>query len=145
MNTYVLFHSDDVSNPDGPLRFEKIFKRMDSDGDGHLTVQEFKRGLRRLRCTDEKKWSLRLIRRLFNMRESGKDGILLLSDLSALIRGVSTLEEQVAARDEGGQGYDSDEEDLFGRKRETHDMDIIRKVRFNFHFIYSAVIVPIGI
>ena len=66
---------------------------MDSDGDGHLTVLEFKKGLKRLRCKDEKKWSMRMIRRLFNETTRGKkDGVLLLSDLSSLIKGSDTYD-----------------------------------------------------
>ena len=29
-------------------KFEKIFRRLDSDGDGNLTMQELKSGLRKL-------------------------------------------------------------------------------------------------
>eukprot|EP00607_Mallomonas_marina_P005816 CAMPEP_0182438276 /NCGR_PEP_ID=MMETSP1167-20130531/85644_1 /TAXON_ID=2988 /ORGANISM="Mallomonas Sp, Strain CCMP3275" /LENGTH=934 /DNA_ID=CAMNT_0024631551 /DNA_START=1 /DNA_END=2802 /DNA_ORIENTATION=- len=105
---------DEVAGENAPYRFERIFKRMDADADGHLSFQEFKRGLRRIRCRDEKKWTLRMIRRLFHERESGRDGYLSLSDLSTLIKG-----KKADAKKEETKEEDSDSEDeLFNRHKD---------------------------
>ena len=64
----------------------KIFRRLDTDGDGKLTVIEFKNALRRLKLNNVKKWNNRMIRRLFDDCDKNKDGRLDLREFFAFIR-----------------------------------------------------------
>lgn len=64
----------------------KIFRRLDTDGDGQLTVLEFKNALKRLKLNNVKKWNNRMIRRLFEDCDKNRDGRLNLSEFFQFIR-----------------------------------------------------------
>lgn len=111
------------------LRFEKVFNRLDTDGDGKITVQEFKVGLKRLRVSDEKKWTLQMIRKLFDECDENRDGLLDLMELSSLIRtgsvssgGKPTKEEAVFLEP------DDDDDEIFRKQRVLSDHELFRKV-----------------
>ena len=113
-----LLHMMHDDSPDGGAlssagyarRFDKVFRRLDTDGDGKLTPQEFKTGLKRLGIKDEKEWNLRLIGLLFRELDENDDGFLTLSELSRLAseedlyRGGRPKENRAGGR-EGAAGW----------------------------------------
>ena len=73
-----------------------------------------------------------MIRRLFVERGGGKDGVILLADLIALIRGgeIGGEEDGKAAEDGGSD----DGHDIFDRNQQIGDSDIMMKVNFTLIF-----------
>lgn len=132
--------SKDKGKDSTMLRVEKIFRRMDIDGDGKITVPEFKRGLKRLKCRDEKKWTARMIRRLFEECR-GRDGAMHLDDFIAVLKGGKEIPSQlVSLQDNSATNGISlrkkpqksvvmeDEDEVFGKQFEISEADIMRKV-----------------
>jgi Ca2+-binding EF-hand superfamily protein len=113
----------------------KVFRRLDMDGDGKLTVQEFKAALRRLQIKNAKKWTNRLVRRLFDEIDSNKDGRLDISEFLDFIR--AKLKSDLGSDPWGVDGakkksknsidYDDDDR-LFNAQRKISDNEIYRKV-----------------
>ena len=148
-----MMHEDsplDGAGPGGALqgkRFEKVFRRLDTDGDGKLTPQEFKTGLKRLGVKDEKEWSLRIIALLFKELDDNDDGFLTLSELSRLgseedlFRGGRPKDREdrsagaanrdarddPASRDRPDREAD-DDDDIFGEARIVNDSLLFAKV-----------------
>lgn len=112
-------------------RFEKVFRRLDSDGDGLLTMQEFKVALKKLRYEEEKKWTMRMIRRLFNEFDINQDGLLSVREFSSMIQDFKVT-GGAAPRgflDSKSKKPDDEEEDrIFARANGTGDGEIFRKV-----------------
>ena len=112
------------------LRFEKVMARLDQDGDGSLTVQEFKVALKRLRCRTEKEWTLRMIRRLFDELDTDNDGLLDVREFSQFLKSG----EEVSKVGKGGatakshHHVDDDEDDIFVRGRGVSDTELFKKV-----------------
>jgi calcium-binding protein CML len=102
------------------MRFERVFKRLDSDGDGRISPTEFKQGLRRLSYSNEKEWNLSMIQFLFGELDTDYDGQLNLQELSRFIRldpGMHPVKDTQFKLDMQGAppAYGNDEEDdLFG-------------------------------
>ena len=122
---------DDVTNAKSGtdhLRFEKVFRRLDNDGDGKVTVREFKAGLRRLRCRDEKRWTLRMIRKLFDEADKNADGLLSMKELSVLIYGSGEGGDTPAAPVDSDDDDDVDE-GIFRKEKQIHDAELFRKVK----------------
>jgi hypothetical protein len=71
-------------------RYEKLFRRIDTDGDGMLTMKEFKIALKGLQYKQEKEWNLRMIRRLFDLCDRNRDGFLSIQEFNNYI-----LEQQL--------------------------------------------------
>ena len=59
-----------------PTRFVNLFRRLDTDGDGSLTMREFIMGLRGLQYKEAKKWTMRMVKRLFELCDRDKNGLL---------------------------------------------------------------------
>ena len=122
------------------LRFEKVFRRLDNDGDGKVTVREFKAGLRRLRCRDEKRWTLRMIRKLFDDCDKNGDGLMSMKEFSRLIYSDSAPDapqDDVLAEDSDD---DNDEADgIFRKEKKIYDNELFRKVQTNWVIQSSLV------
>lgn len=119
------------------FRYEKVFRRLDDDGDGRINCREFKNGLRRLRISNEKAWSLKLIRKLFDDCDDNGDGLLDLKEFSTMINNwingnpnetdaatkqmVSDLHLDDDDRDDGDDG-------IFKRERVIYDSELFQKV-----------------
>ena len=125
---------DHMDNQQQIPRFEKVMRRMDGDGDGKLSPQEFKVALKRLHFKDEKKWTLKMIRLLFDDIDTDKDGLLSVSEFSAMIQDFDspTHTEIVVKKDDNHRHHLSDDEEeedaVFTRQRVVSDTDLLRKV-----------------
>ena len=67
-------------------RTEKVFRRMDSDGDGYLTAFEFKSSLKRLGYKDEKLWNASIVQMFFRDIDTVSDGRVSLLELNRMLR-----------------------------------------------------------
>lgn len=120
---------------DAGLRFEKLFRRVDSNHDGLLTTREFKHGLRRLHFKSVKSWALRLVRRLFDQVDKNKDGLLSIKEFTRFIldREPNPLQVAIAKEEKTGEHdklglSDDDEDDVFRRSRVLTEHQLMRKV-----------------
>ena len=111
-------------------RFEKVMRRMDGDGDGKLSPQEFKVALKRLHFQDEKKWTLKMIKRLFDDIDTDRDGLLSVTEFSGMIQDLEapTHTEIVVARNEQASDDDDEDDAVFTRQRVGSDTDLLKKV-----------------
>lgn len=110
-------------------RYEKVFRRMDNDGDGRISIKEFKVGLRRLKCKNEKRWTFRLIRRLFDDCDKNGDGLISLREFTSMIKvwksGANPLESDETNRFE----IDDEADDtIFRKEKLIYDSELFRKV-----------------
>jgi hypothetical protein len=102
---------------------------MDNDGDGRISVKEFKVGLRRLKCKNEKRWTFRLIRRLFDDCDKNGDGLISLREFTSMIKvwksGAKPLEN-----DETNKSQSDDEADdtIFRKEKLIYDSELFKKV-----------------
>ena len=119
------------------FRYEKVFRRLDDDGDGRINCREFKNGLRRLRISNEKAWSLKMIRKLFDDCDDNGDGLLDLKEFSTMINNwingnpnqtdaatkqmVSDLHLDDGDNDDGDDG-------IFKRERVIYDSELFQKI-----------------
>ena len=104
------------------LRFERVFKRMDSNSDGFLTIEEFRNGLRELRFKAAKRWNQQMVWRLFEEIDSNSDGKLSLIELSSFVRsnGQSLSQSKAANTRSFTQDEESEKDDIF-----VHGVDAI--------------------
>jgi len=108
---------------DKQKRIEKVFRRMDSDGDGKLSPAEFKGGLKRLGYKDEKLWTRSIVMLFFAEVDSNNDGMISLEELSKLFTAEDpranrnnsklTLAEPSFGHDANGNNVE-DADDIFG-------------------------------
>ena len=61
--------------------YDKLFRRIDTNGDGNITINEFKIGLKKLKYSHEKEWNKKMIKRLFNEIDKDKSGIIEIKEL----------------------------------------------------------------
>lgn len=137
-------------------RYEKIFRRIDTDGDGMLTPKEFKTALRRLQYKSVKAWNIRMVRRLFDECDKNRDGLLSIKEFSAYVQGVETSEAQARAEsalkaarpvsmrgagdemagknNKGGENKlnlsDDEDDEVFRKNKVLTDHQLLRKVIF---------------
>eukprot|EP01036_Dinobryon_divergens_P023156 gene23156-31475_t len=112
-------------------RYEKLFRRLDSDGDGMLTPKEFRIGLRALKFNQEKEWNIRMIRRFFDLCDRNKDGLLSVAYFNNYVLGQPNMPEgdSEMVNNQGGDDM------LFGnsaggsrRKKTLSDDELMRTV-----------------
>lgn len=110
------------------LKFEKVFRRLDEDGDGKITVQEFKDGLKRLHVKEESKWSTRLVRRLFNDIDKNNDGKITLSELTSFVRGSNDKDSSKDKKTKLLDEEKEEEEKIFKKEKTISEVDLLKKV-----------------
>ncbi len=81
---YTPRYADTSQGDDRIRRIEKVFRRMDSDGDGKLNPAEFKSSLKRLGYKNEKQWSWSVVQLFFSDLDSDSDGLVSLDELTRL-------------------------------------------------------------
>lgn len=140
-------------------RYEKLFRRLDTDGDGMLTMKEFKIGLKKLHYKEEKAWTMRIIRRLFDECDKNRDGLLSIKEFNSYIldnegpsryeiaRGITQHDDrpaflkndehrrQIKSQEDKLNLSDDEEDEVFRKHRVLTDHELIRKVGINFIFI----------
>eukprot|EP00981_Chlorochromonas_danica_P008825 scaffold2312_cov165-Ochromonas_danica.AAC.65 len=133
-------------------RYEKIFRRIDADGDGMLSPKEFRVALKRLHYKNVKAWTQRMIRRLFDECDRNRDGLLSIKEFSNYIldrepdnsrktNAVSkpnTTSSKLADRGSESQKKgaetdrlnlsDDEDDEVFSRRRRLTDHELMRKV-----------------
>jgi Ca2+-binding EF-hand superfamily protein len=104
------------------LKFERVFKRMDSNSDGAITVDEFRKGLKLLKYKGLRDWTQQMAWRFFEDIDCNSDGLLSLVEFSAFVRSSgqssgprSLKKSKMSARVE--EEVDDDEDDLFIKTR----------------------------
>ena len=124
---------------------------MDTDGDGMLTVKEFKNGLKRLHYKSIKMWNLRMVRRLFDECDRNRDGLLSIKEFSSYVQDMESAERNAKLLQESGGGSgkktvlgsggkgkglvenklnlsDDELDEVFGKSRVLTDHQLMRKV-----------------
>ena len=94
----VSFSSTNIQSqqPSELPRFQVVYKRLDSDNDGRINRKEFKIGLRKLNCSNESQWNLRLIKRFFEEIENDRlvpSGFLTITKLVQYIKNFASYNE----------------------------------------------------
>jgi len=118
------------------FRYEKVFRRLDDDGDGRISCREFKNGLRRLRVSNEKAWSLKLIRKLFDDCDDNGDGLLDLREFSGMINNwingnpneTDAATKNMVANLRLDDDDDGDGDGIFKKERVIYDSELFQKI-----------------
>lgn len=128
----------------GIARYEKIFRRLDSDGDGMLTTKEFKMGLKRLKFKSTKHWNIRMVRRLFDECDKNRDGLLSIREFSNYVQEKDSI-ERIRLYESSNQSKretlstvnntknslnlsDDEDDEIFRKNSRTTDHQLMRKV-----------------
>jgi len=113
------------------LRFQKVMRRLDEDGDGQLSVAEFKMALKRVRLRCEKDWNSRMIRRLFDEFDKNRDGLL---DTEEFMMFISASEHDHNNHDKNSkdakpnEDFEEDEDHIFKGRKIMSEHDLFKKV-----------------
>jgi Ca2+-binding EF-hand superfamily protein len=114
-------------------KYEKVFRRLDADGDGNISMQEFKIGLKKLKHRNEKDWNMKMVRRLFEELDKNHDNSISVKELTSFLREGDTTNSSVVnsnydqANEEAS--YQDDEDDLlFVKQRILSDSELMAKV-----------------
>lgn len=113
----------------GPAKYERLFRRIDTDGDGHLTMREFKQGLKGLGYKNEKEWTFRIIRRLFAKCDKNKDGLLSIKEFNVYILDLIDNTPDARINQLNLSDDDDDDDDIFYKRKTITDIELFRKVR----------------
>lgn len=118
-------------------RYERIFLKMDTDGDGILSVQEFKLGLLRLQYKDSKLWTNSMIQRLFSEISLDNNNTLSVRDFVRFINDgnrVSSINDSIhsynsISKNDNKKLFLSDDEDdeIFSKKQVHGDTELFKK------------------
>ena len=131
-------------------KYEKVFRRLDHNGDGKISYQEFKDGLKRIRFKDQKHWTVSMIRRLFSDMDEDHDGDLSIAELTSALRsgagggsgagGLGNGKMNKKMSKTGDKWYDSDDESSQSR---LEDDDFLlfsqRKKTFSEYELYRKI------
>lgn len=94
------------------MKFERVFKRLDSNGDGCITLEEFRLGLKHMKIKGaSKNWSQQMAYRLFEDIDGDHDGLLSLVELSSFIRANGATSSSVRKSREKKHDDDDDNDD----------------------------------
>jgi Ca2+-binding EF-hand superfamily protein len=118
------------------FRYEKVFRRLDDDGDGRINCREFKNGLRRLRISNEKAWSLKLVRKLFDECDDNGDGLLDLREFSRMINNwingnpndTDAATKNMVANLRLDDDDNADDDGIFKKERVIYDSELFQKI-----------------
>ena len=108
-------------------KFERVFARLDADGDGFVSPDEFFQALKRLQISDFEQWTLRMVKRLFDEFDANSDGLLSLKEFFSTLKdgprpGPSHAKGQLST-------LDDDPDDVFSsRPRPSPETAIFKKV-----------------
>ena len=132
-NYYVCRIQDGIEKK-STLRFEKVFNRLDEDGDGKISIKEFRAGLGILNVKDAKKWTVALVKKLFAEFDVNKDGLLSVEEFAAAVKGGAGAKQQQSLsqssslqKDFKFEDEDGDDE-IFRRHKVINDSELFRKV-----------------
>lgn len=136
-------------------KFDKVFRRVDSDGDGQVTMQELKSGMKKIKLKGEKFWSLKMLRRMFYEVDKDHSGTISLKEFSEFVQnpnndevlrydpttdklstGISKPPLGKDQRDKLNRA-DSDDDDFADFRGGTggiNDVELYRKVGYNYSY-----------
>lgn len=107
-------------------QFEKVFYRLDTDGDGRVTPKEFLLGLQRLQVSDVKSWDMNMVQRLFDELDANHDGYLNLKEFNLMIYDGDHL-ATTGNRINHAFLSDDDDDAIFSKNKVTADTLLYRK------------------
>jgi Ca2+-binding EF-hand superfamily protein len=111
------------------MKFQKIMARFDLDGDGQLTITEFKNVLKTVKLKCEKDWTPRMIKLLFDEFDKNNDGRLNTDEFALFV--ASGAKDSAKTRSKNFLDDDDDDEDFGGsysRKRAPREHELFKKV-----------------
>jgi hypothetical protein len=146
---YFYFLNRPADKKDEVPRFIKIFRRLDRDHDGMITILEFKLGLKRLQYKEFKIWTITMIKFLFRACDKNDDGLLSITEFMEFILdrnpvALTTTQSQMVtatntqlssmstklklANPDSLNESDDENEDFFNRKSSSTDFQLLQKV-----------------
>lgn len=97
-----------------------------------LTMREFRQGLRRLHYKNEKSWTSRMVRRLFDECDKNRDGLLSIKEFNAYVLDSEApsrlsiargLTSSLAKGEQGKRGGAEDRDVFDGRKSQSKEQE----------------------
>ena len=107
-------------------------RRLDEDGDGQLSVAEFKMALKRVKLRCEREWNSRMIRRLFDEFDKNRDGLLDTEEFMMFINSASHeshgKEGDKDKSKPGDDDFEDDEDHIFKGRKVMSEHELFKKV-----------------